>query len=309
MKKIVLASLVAFMLLSACGGAGSNKSQATSTEVNKDSIEGANNNIIYLNKIIDYTNSVNKWFDARAKSIYLMVEKMEKSDKTYDSNIGGGMRFAIQSYKGGTPPESLTTDEQAFFQSHMEAYIASADSLKKVAELLEKYILYKDFDEDNFKAGKAMAEQIKAQLAIMTQKRSETSAKIDEVADKAEVVLLANHPFRDPILAMREDLKLIKQLSYLFEEYSHGNADPAEIEALYKKTYASYELHKDAFKDILEKNTLKKDRYQTFYNDFEPKIKSARETVNERIVKNKKLDSWNFISVEMIVHDYNYFVQ
>lgn len=301
----MFAVLTATLLFSSCGE-GTKGSENVSSESDANAIIG------YTNAVIDYLNSSGKWTRSNEDKVATIVEAGKTGKKPrMNQFFTPEMNFNSDKTDVTAPTNALSKDEQAFFKDKMTTFKTAYEALKKECKELNDYLKNEDYKDDNNEKGKALATSIEANYKVVIDLRSELYAKIDVVTEKAEEIVLATHPLKDPILSLKKDLKGFEDLNDKFVAYSEKEATPAEVDAVYQAVVKSVEASKEANKEVLEKER-KQSSYDSFYRSAESSLAAYRKALRD-VKENKQLRDGDFRTFSSnhnsLVNSYNSFMK
>lgn len=287
MKKLLYTALTALLLaFYSCGGGSENKGAE-----NVDTKAEANQIIAYTNDVVDYLNESGDWMRRNESAINDMIKAMESKRKPrFISPIISAGSYKTSKLKVETPPTVMSEDEQKLFSETMTAYKTTYASMSEKCGELRKYIQNEDFKDDDYAKGKVLADSIKSQYSYLNETKSMMYEKIDAVSEKAENIILQDHPLRDPILTMKAEMQNFTDLYDAFFDYSEGNKTPEEVDAAYQKVAASVEKNKAEYKSILDENK-KTSRYEYFYKEADDALATYRKALRDVKAKKKVSDS------------------
>lgn len=304
MKKLLLTVLTATMLFS-CGGSSEKKGSE-----NIDSKAEAGALIAYTNGVIDDLNDSGSWLRSNEKNIEKLTAAVKAKKKPLvpifiSPNIG-----SFKKKNATVAPSIMSEEEQKFFSETMEKYSNYFSALKTNVSELNKYLKNEDYKDNENKKGLAMIDSIEIYYNYLIETKPVLFDKIDIVTEKAEKIILADHPLKDPIFAMKGELQGFDDLYDAFYAYSEGEFTPEEVESAYNTLADNVEKNKGAFADILKENN-KNSAYDRFYKTCEdglaPFRKALRDVKDKKKVNERTFE--NFSSeINSIVKSYNGFV-
>lgn len=308
-KKLIPLMLILLGVMVSCGGGSSEKGAE-----NVDSKGDANQIIAYTNDVIDYLNGSGSWIRSNDDRIDALVTGMEtkKTPRILIPMIPD-VSFNLKSGKLNilTPPSVMSQEEQTYFKDKMTAYKAAYTSLTSQCGILYKYIQNQDYRDDNYEKGKMLADSIKINYEFVNTTKKELYSKIDVVTEKAENIILADSPIREPIIAMKEEMKHIESLYDMFSLYTEKGATPAQVDSAYQAAAASVEKNKGNFQKILEDNKVKSE-YDRFYKNCDEALSAYRKVLRD-VKENKKVRESEFNTFSSrynsLVNSYNSFVK
>lgn len=306
MKRFFLAtlSLAIIVAFTSCGGgSGTGFGSTEKGAENVDSKAEANQIISYTNDVIDYLNGSGDWLRSNEDKLSKMIDFMNSKKKgSFYMSLGSDVSFNMRAGKKDvtSPPTVMSTEEQEYFKKNMTEYKEAYTRIKENGTELHKYIQNEDYKDDDFARGKVLADSIETRYKYLVATKSGLYTKIDAVTEKAEKIILEDHPLREPIFALKEDLKNFEELGNIYSEYSEGKATPDKVDAAYQKVAASVEKNKSSFTEILNENKVKSD-YDSFYRECDDALATFRKILRN-VKENKKITDSEFRSISS---DYN----
>ncbi|MDM1403901.1 DUF3829 domain-containing protein [Myroides marinus] len=312
MKKIITLLGVCLFLAVGC------KDNKEVGAENVNSMEQANMIIEYTNSVVDYMNDANSFINSRERDFQKLIELAESKKIRYSSDIPIDalfMNFRI----GGTkdkdakmtqPPTVLSTEEQEFFKEKVAFYKAQRDLLSGTAVTYIKYLKNEDYKDDNWAKAKEYAEKIEKAYNNCMDTRPLISAKIDEVTERAEEIILADSPIKDAIMTVKADLKSVQNLVNTFYIHDEEGGKKEELDKLYTELEANLEKHKGMYVDELTKeNSL--NSYVNFYSSVVNNLGDVRKVLR-KVREGKKLNDSDFSFLTRVnnnaVSSYNRFI-
>lgn len=256
-KIFIFTALISSILLMACGGSDSSKNadynQAEAQEI-----------IGYTNEIVDYINKTLSEIDRYSNSHYKrMVEFGESQGKGMIVPFEFNNSMANVSYiKIKALPSTLKSDRQ-FFEQNVNQIKALSEELEVKTKDLVSHIKAEDYKDDDFKKYQVLIKTTKDLMDSIRIKTNPIYDRIDHVANKAEEVILQDHPLGDHIMAakacLNQSLKISQSVASL-----ESKDDLSGLKALYSNLESSVneakkldqQPLKDVFKDVVFKNFL-----------------------------------------------------
>ena len=295
--------------MASCGGSTENKGAE-----NVDSKEEANQIISYTNDLIDYLNATGGWTRSNSSRMADMIKFMKTGRKptvVLPLMPNTSLNISMKKKDLTTPPIVMSEEEKTYFKDNMTTYKAGYESLVENCSTLYKYIQNQDYKDDNFEKGKSLADSIEIKNNSLNEIRGGLYAKIESVTEKAEGIILADSPLKDPILTLKAELKGFDELTDLYSAYTEGEATPEQVDAAYQAMAAKVEKNKDMYKDILEAQK-KQSSYNSFYKECDDALATYRKILREVKAK-KKLSERDFKSISSdynsLINAYNRFIK
>lgn len=284
MNRILLIALMAGSLVfSSCGNRTAKKEGKETKEkkekVTKSKKEDAATLITYTNIVVDYLNAAGDWMRSNDSRIEDMVEMMEK--KSWKNVMpllpATSMNINRDKFAKITDPPTgvMSKEDNKFFT---EATVEVRDNFNALIEdcsELFKYIRNQDYKDDDYAGGQVIADRIIERYNLVNERKAELFDKIDELGDQAERILLQDHPLRDPIFALKDELVNFQELYAVLYAYNDGEATMEEMDAAYKATEESVAKHTGQYAELLEEYN-EKSSYDQFYKVCDEALGNCR---------------------------------
>ncbi len=284
MNRILLIALLAgSLILSSCGNRTSKKEgkeKAGKTEkVTKSKKEDAATLITYTNIVVDYLNATGDWMRSNDSRIEDMLDMME--EKSWKNVLpflpATTMNINRDKFAKITDPPAgvMSKEDSQFFKEATVEVRDNFNALMEDCSELFKYIRNQDYKDDDYAGGQAIAERIIERYNLVGTRKAELLDKIDELGDQAERILLQDHPLRDPIFALKDELVNFQELYAVLYAYNDGEATVEEMDAAYKATEESVEKHTGQYGELLEEHG-EKSSYDQFYKVCDEALGNCR---------------------------------
>lgn len=281
MNRILLIALLAGSLaFSSCGNRTAKKEGKEKTEkVSKSKKEDAATLITYTNIVVDYLNATGEWMRSNDSRIEDMLNMMEKKNWTNVMPLLPATTISINKDKFAKitePPAGvMNKEDNQFFKESMAEIRDNFNALMEDCSELFKYIRNQDYKDDDYAGGQVIADRITERYNLINERKSEVLDKRDELGDQAERVLLQDHPLRDPIFALKDELDNFRELYAVLYAYNDGEATIEEMDAAYKATEESVEKHTGQYAELLEEYR-EKSSYDQFYKVCDEALGNCR---------------------------------
>ncbi len=280
------------------------------------SADAASRVIEYTNLIVDMTNSHNSYL----KSMLGNVDRIEKGLKN------PGDRFAfiglISPYITPTglynthgitidkPVDELGKEDQTYFKTQLTQYNITFDKLRDNYRYLDDYLKAQDYKDDKGAKGYVLIDSIRSTAQKLYAGKITLMKKVGVIADAAEIVVLKDSPLRDYIIAMKTDMKNIRN----FIDLLAGNSSNyTKISDKAQADYFALEIahSKNAYLDIDNAKKANKDaEYRKFYEGFHDMLLHSKKALRDAGEKGK-LDDGDIRELDNdydgLIRKYNYF--
>jgi hypothetical protein len=288
MKKIVCSSLF-FAIIAA---SVSCKNFGNSAAYNDKSSSAASNIIEYTNLIVDMSNTHNRYLEQVANNTDRIEKALQKPDDRF-SFMGITKPFNIPAHysklKLEEPVSDLSKEDQTFFKEKVTTYTALYNSLKKSNDELHDYLTAQDYKDDKGAKGFVLLDTVRSKIQRVYALKSELMKKVETVADASEEVILKDSPLKDYIIAMKADMKDVRQFIDLLESDKYEIvADKAK--ALYDTMEAAQAKH--AAIDLGNaKKAIKDTQFTYFYDRLHSFLLDARKVLRDGTEKGELTES------------------
>jgi hypothetical protein len=288
MKKIVR-SLLFFAIIATTVSC---KNFSKSATYNENSSSAASNIIEYTNLIVDMSNTHNNYLERVVSNLDRIEKGLHKPDDRF-SFIGIIKPFNTPAHysklKVEEPVSDLSKEDQAFFKEKVTNYTALYNSLKKSNDELHDYITAQDYKDDKGARGFILADTVRNKIQRAYILKSELMKKVETVADASEEVILKDSPLKDYIIAMKGDMKEVRQFIDLLESDKYKVvADKAK--AQYDAMEAVQAKH--ATLDLSNAKKVTKDtQFTAFYDRLHSFLLNARKVLRNGTEKGELTES------------------
>ncbi|MBC9932328.1 DUF3829 domain-containing protein [Chitinophaga qingshengii] len=238
-----------------------------------NSVEKASHVIEYTNLLIDIANKQNSYITRVAEN----ADKIEKglknpSDRFAFIGVFPPSYFesprAFNKVKPDEPVDELSSDDKKFFKEKWASYSASFKKVQDQYKQLSDYLKAEDYKDDKSAKGLALVDSIRSTTQQLMAEKVVLMKKVNEIADASEVIVLKESPLKDYIIAMKGDLKAVRDFVELVES-SEGdyNAIKPKAEAAYAALEKAKEEHSQ-----LNMDNAKKERKDGYYKSFYDRV-------------------------------------
>lgn len=289
MIKIVCSSLIAALMLSTVSCKYFTKKNGT---YNEKSSSAASNIIEYTNLIVDMSNNHNRYLDQAASNTDRIEKGLQNPNDPF-SFSGIIKPFNLPAHysklKVEEPVSDLSNEDQKFFKEKVTGYMAVYNSLKKSNDELHDYLTAQDYKDDKGAKGFVLLDSVRAKIQQAYVLKNELMKKVEVVADASEEVILKDSPLKDYIIAMKSDMKNIRQFIDLLESDKYAAvADKAK--AQYDSLDAAQAQH--AKLDLGNAKKANKDtQFTAFYERLHSFLLDARKMLRNGTEKGDLTES------------------
>ncbi|NLR66253.1 YiiG family protein [Chitinophaga varians] len=314
-KKFLYAAIgVAMLSVSvSCDNSKGGKGPAAAYENN--SVEKASHVIEYTNLLIDIANKQNSYITRVSENVD-KIEKGLKNPSDHFAFIGiitptyFDMPRGINKVKADEPVDELSSADKTFFKEKVPAYSASFKKLQEQYKQLSDYLKAEDFKDDKSAKGFALVDSIRASTQQLMADKAVLMKKVNEIADASEAIVLKESPLKDYILAMKADLKTVRDFVELAES-SEGNYNAIKQKA--EAAYAALEKAKEEHSQLNLDNAKKENKdgyYKSFYDRVNDFLITAKKIMRDSAEKGK-IDEYQVDSLgrsyDSLISSYNSF--
>lgn len=322
-KTIIYTSCCVVLLLTAVSCKDKKKkeknTQNTTSESTKiGAADTASRVIEYTNLVVDMANSHNAYL----KDILGNTEKIEKALKNPEDKFGfiriihpHVTRFTVNNMNGVTienPVPELGKENQAYFKTQVAQYNAKFEKMNADYKQLRDYLTAQDYKDDKGTKGYALIDTIRSTVQNLYTGKIVLMKKVNEIADAAEIVVLKDSPLKSYIIAMKTDMKNIRNFVDLLSDNANS----------YTKISAQAQAGFTALENAQAKNAglnienakmaNKEGNYKNFYESFHNLLLRTKKTLRDA-GQSGKLTSSDIEGLDSgydgLIRNYNYFNQ
>lgn len=292
--------------------------QITSASASLGSADTASRVIEYTNLVVDMANSHNAYL----KDILGNTEKIESALKNPDDKFGflkiihpHLTRFTVNNMNGVTienPVPELGKENQAYFKTQVAQYNAKFEKMNTDYKQLKDYLTAQDYKDDKGAKGYALIDTIRGTVQKLYTGKIVLMKKVNEIADAAEIVVLKDSPLKEYIIAMKTDMKNIRNFVDLLSDNANSYT---KISSQAQAGFAALESAqaKNAGLNIENaKKANKEGNYKNFYESFHNLLLRTKKTLRDA-GENGRLTSSDIEGLDSgydgLIRNYNYFNQ
>ncbi|WP_143307091.1 DUF3829 domain-containing protein [Chitinophaga vietnamensis] len=265
MKKNILIAACSTALLAttvSCNNLGGGKDGA---------VEAASHVIEYTNLIVDMSNDQNNYLRSAMNNVQVIERDLKHPNESY---AFAGVMTTTPFFRPhpmtkaniDKPAEEMSPADRAFFGKAVAQYKSDFARFQAQYKQLDDYVKAQDYKDDKGAKGFALVDSIRSTAQLIYTERAALLKKISEVADASEAVVLKDSPLRDYVLAMKADLKSVRQLIDLLDDNS---ADYSKISAQAQAAYNALEAAQAKHAAIDTDDAKKADKERSFKRFYE----------------------------------------
>lgn len=315
MNKKFLYAAMSVAMLSVSVSCDNSKGAKGPAAYENNSVEKASHVIEYTNLLIDMANKQNSYITRVAENTD-RIEKGLKNPSDRFAFIGiitpsyFDMSRSMNKVKPEEPVDELSSDDKKFFKEKVPAYTASFKKLQEQYKKLSDYLKAENYKDDKSALGFALVDSIRSTTQQLMTDKAVLMKKVNEIADASEAIVLKESPLKDYILAMKADLKSVRDFVELAES-SEGdyNAIKQKAEAAYAALEKAQAEHSQLNLDNAKKER-KDGYYKSFYDRVNDFLITAKKIMRDSAEKGK-IDEYQVESLgssyDNLIGSYNSF--
>ena len=322
-KTIIYTSCFIVLLLTAVSCKDKKKKekdpqQTASASASPGSADTASRVIEYTNLVVDMANSHNAYL----KDILGNTEKIESALKNPDDKFGflriihpHLTKFTVNNMNGITienPVPELGKENQAYFKTQVTQYNAKFEKMNTDYKHLRDYLTAQDYKDDKGAKGYALIDTIRGTVQKLYTEKIVLMKKVNEIADAAEIVVLKDSPLKEYIIAMKTDMKNIRNFVDLLSDNANSYT---KISAQAQAGFAALEIAQAKNAGLNMENAKKANKegnYKNFYDSFHNLLLHTKKTLRNA-GENGRLSSSDIEGLDSdydgLIRNYNYFNQ
>ncbi|RAJ26334.1 hypothetical protein [Pedobacter cryoconitis] len=295
-----------------------NTQDSTSETAKFGAADTASRVIEYTNLVVDMANSHNAYL----KNILGNTEKIESALKNPEDKFGflgiihpHVVKFTVNNMNGVTienPVPELGKENQAYFKMQVTQYNTKFEKMNTDYKQLRDYLTAQDYKDDKGAKGYALIDTIRGTVQELYTGKIVLMKKVNEIADAAEIVVLKDSPLKEYIIAMKTDMKNIRNFVDLLSDNANSYT---KISAKAQADFAALESAQTKNATLNMENAKKANKegnYKNFYESFHNLLLRTKKTLRDaresgKLTSNaiEELDS----GYDGLIRNYNYFNQ
>ena len=306
MKKIIFALAVVGAFLTGCNSNGS-KANGADEVGGKDQ---ANEIIGFYNDALEASRNYNK--NVIEQGVDYLEDADEYVQKTLKNNWASSPIF-IDTYhdfgdKSKATPSDAFGDKKEVIAKDFSELKKHAEEVKKLLSEVESHLESEDFKDDKGAKFAELKQKAEAEIEGFQQVRTKLFGEMDSIVEKAEGIILEDHPLKENILSSKKLLAVAGE--FIDEVVAQSEAEKVNVDKL-DAAYKAIETQLANNQKIEVKDASAKSNYERLNKEGEDYLGALRKFIRDTKEK-KKFDQNGFNQVDSayqsLVSAYNSFV-
>ena len=306
MKKIIFALAVVGAFLTGCNSNGS-KANGADEVGGKDQ---ANEIIGFYNDALEASRNYNK--NVIERGVDYLEDADEYVQKTLKNNWASSPIF-IDTYhdfgdKSKATPSDAFGDKKEVIAKDFSELKKHAEEVKKLLSEVESHLESEDFKDDKGAKFAELKQKAEAEIEGFQQVRTKLFGEMDSIVEKAEGIILEDHPLKENILSSKKLLAVAGE--FIDEVVAQSEAEKVNVDKL-DAAYKAIETQLANNQKIEVKDASAKSNYERLNKEGEDYLGALRKFIRDTKEK-KKFDQNGFNQVDSayqsLVSAYNSFV-
>lgn len=306
MKKIIFALAVVGAFLTGCNSNGS-KANGADEVGGKDQ---ANEIIGFYNDALEASRNYNK--NVIERGVDYLEDADEYVQKTLKNNSASRPIF-IDTYhdfgdKSKATPSDAFGDKKEVIAKDFSELKKHAEEVKKLLSEVESHLESEDFKDDKGAKFAELKQKAQAEIEAFQQVRTKLFGEMDSIVEKAEGIILEDHPLKENILSSKKLLAVAGE--FIDEVVAQSEAEKVNVDKL-DAAYKAIETQLANNQKIEVKDASAKSNYERLNKEGEDYLGALRKFIRDTKEK-KKFDQNGFDQVDSayqsLVSAYNSFV-
>ena len=306
MKKIIFALAVVGAFLTGCNSNGS-KANGADEVGGKDQ---ANEIIGFYNDALEASRNYNK--NVIERGVDYLEDADEYVQKTLKNNSASSPIF-IDTYhdfgdKSKATPSDAFGDKKEVIAKDFSELKKHAEEVKKLLSEVESHLESEDFKDDKGAKFAELKQKAEAEIEAFQQVRTKLFGEMDSIVEKAEGIILEDHPLKENILSSKKLLAVAGE--FIDEVVAQSEAEKVNVDKL-DAAYKAIETQLANNQKIEVKDASAKSNYERLNKEGEDYLGALRKFIRDTKEK-KKFDQNGFNQVDSayqsLVSAYNSFV-
>ena len=306
MKKIIFALAVVGAFLTGCNSNGS-KANGADEVGGKDQ---ANEIIGFYNDALEASRNYNRGIIEQG------VDYLEDADeyvqKTLKNNWASNP-VLVDTYhdfgdKSKATPSDAFGDKKEVIAKDFSELKKHAEEVKKLLSEVESHLESEDFKDDKGAKFAELKQKAQAEIEAFQQVRTKLFGEMDSIVEKAEGIILEDHPLKENILSSKKLLAVAGE--FIDEVVAQSEAEKVNVDKL-DAAYKAIETQLANNQKIEVKDASAKSNYERLNKEGEEYLGALRKFIRDTKEK-KKFDQNGFDQVDSayqsLVSAYNSFV-
>lgn len=306
MKKIIFALAVVGTFLTGCNSNGS-KANGADEVGGKDQ---ANEIIGFYNDALEASRNYNK--NVIERGVDYLEDADEYVQKTLKNNSASSPIF-IDTYhdfgdKSKATPSDAFGDKKEMIAKDFSELKKHAEEVKKLLSDIKSHLESEDFKDDKGAKFAELKQKAEAEIEGFQQVRTKLFGEMDSIVEKAEGIILEDHPLKENILSSKKLLAVAGD--FIDEVVAQSEAEKVNVDKL-EAAYKAIETQLANNQKIEVKDASAKSNYERLNKEGEDYLGALRKFIRDTKEK-KKFDQNGFNQVDSayqsLVSAYNSFV-
>lgn len=306
MKKIIFALAVVGAFLTGCNSNGS-KANGPDEVGGKDQ---ANEIIGFYNDALEASRNYNK--NVIERGVDYLEDADEYVQKTLKNNSASRPIF-IDTYhdfgdKSKATPSDAFGDKKEVIAKDFSELKKHAEEVKKLLSDIKSHLESEDFKDDKGAKFAELKQKAEAEIEGFQQVRTKLFGEMDSIVEKAEGIILEDHPLKENILSSKKLLAVAGE--FIDEVVAQSEAEKVNVDKL-DAAYKAIETQLANNQKIEVKDASAKSNYERLNKEGEDYLGALRKFIRDTKEK-KKFDQNGFDQVDSayqsLVSAYNSFV-
>lgn len=306
MKKIIFALAVVGAFLTGCNSNGS-KANGADEVGGKDQ---ANEIIGFYNDALEASRNYNK--NVIERGVDYLEDADEYVQKTLKNNSASSPIF-IDTYhdfgdKSKATPSDAFGDKKEVIAKDFSELKKHAEEVKKLLSDIKSHLESEDFKDDKGAKFAELKQKAEAEIEGFQQVRTKLFGEMDSIVEKAEGIILEDHPLKENILSSKKLLAVAGE--FIDEVVAQSEAEKVNVDKL-DAAYKAIETQLANNQKIEVKDASAKANYERLNKEGEDYLGALRKFIRDTKEK-KKFDQNGFDQVDSayqsLVSAYNSFV-
>lgn len=306
MKKIIFALAVVGAFLTGCNSNGS-KANGADEVGGKDQ---ANEIIGFYNDALEASKNYNK--NVIEQGVDYLEDADEYVQKTLKNNWASNP-VLVDTYhdfgdKSKATPSDAFGDKKEVIAKDFSELKKHAEEVKKLLSEVESHLESEDFKDDKGAKFAELKQKAQAEIEAFQQVRTKLFGEMDSIVEKAEGIILEDHPLKENILSSKKLLAVAGE--FIDEVVAQSEAEKVNVDKL-DAAYKAIETQLANNQKIEVKDASAKANYERLNKEGEDYLGALRKFIRDTKEK-KKFDQNGFDQVDSayqsLVSAYNSFV-
>ena len=306
MKKIIFALAVVGAFLTGCNSNGS-KANGADEVGGKDQ---ANEIIGFYNDALEASKNYNK--NVIERGVDYLEDADEYVQKTLKNNWASNP-VLVDTYhdfgdKSKATPSDAFGDKKEVIAKDFSELKKHAEEVKKLLSDIKSHLESEDFKDDKGAKFAELKQKAQAEIEAFQQVRTKLFGEMDSIVEKAEGIILEDHPLKENILSSKKLLAVAGE--FIDEVVAQSEAEKVNVDKL-DAAYKAIETQLANNQKIEVKDASAKSNYERLNKEGEDYLGALRKFIRDTKEK-KKFDQNGFDQVDSayqsLVSAYNSFV-